>query len=235
VNCHTSENGNDLTTGIDAFRTYFVEPNKEVYNNAILLAATVVNQKVAAYNATPAGLAAPLNFAIGIDPATCPQPYKVVVYTTFKTGGTYAADGTLNVNSAALADFQKAAKLLGYSTNGATDATDLGFGKFLGAISNIQLFAKDQGGFAHARTYSRRLIYDSIDFLDDGILNRSVSASAINLSKTTGTAVAGLYGKGTTAYTDGTLRVLASGTTESMLYLVGWNRSTGAWTSPERP
>ncbi|HJV67226.1 MAG TPA: hypothetical protein VJ550_15945 [Geomonas sp.] len=235
VNCHTSENGNDLTTGIDAFRTYFIEPNKEVYNNAILLAATIVNQKVAAYNATPAGIAAPLNFAIGIDPANSTQPYKVVVYTTFKTGGTYGTDGTLNVNSAALSDFQNAAKVLGYSTNGATDATDVGFGKFLGAISNVALFAKDQGGFAHARTYSRRLIYDSIDFLDDGRLNRSVSATAINLSNTTGTAVAGLYGKGATAYTDGTLRVLASGSTESMLYLVGWNRSTGAWTSPERP
>ncbi|HJV35705.1 hypothetical protein [Geomonas sp.] len=235
VNCHTSENGRDLTTGIDAFRSYFIEPNKEVYNNAILLAATVVNQKVAAYNATPAGIATPLNFTIGINQATSGQPYKVVVYTTVKTGGLYTTDGSLNVNSATLADFQKAAKLLGYSTNGATDATDLGFGKFLGAISNVALFAKDQGGFAHARTYSRRLIYDSIDFLDDGTLNRSVSASAINLSKTTGTAVAGLYGKGTTAYTDGTLKIVASGTTESMLYLVGWNRSTGAWSSPERP
>jgi hypothetical protein len=45
----------------------------------------------------------------------------------------------------------------------------------------------------------------------------------------------GVYGKGTAAYTDGTLTTLASGTTEAMLYLIGWSRTTGGWSSPERP
>jgi hypothetical protein len=240
-NCHSYEQGHDLTN-IDAFRQYFVEPNKEVYDNAILLGATVINNKVAAYNATPAGQAAPLNFAVGIDPENSTQPYKVVVYTTFKTGGTYNSEGVLNVNSAALADFQKAAKLLGYSTNGATDATDLGYQKFLGAISNLQLFAKDQGGFAHARVYARRLIYDSVDYLDDASLNMTVGATALSLSQTAtvgGAAnpVYGMFTKGSTAYNGGAPYaggLLNPSTSESMAYIANWSY-TGAWTAAERP
>jgi hypothetical protein len=105
--------------------------------------------------------------------------------------------------------------------------------KLLGAVSNIAMLSNDAAAFAHARTYSRRLIYDSIDYLDDGIINQSVGATA--LSAAVATAMPGVYGKGTAAYTDGTLTTLASGTTEAMLYLIGWSRTTGGWSSPERP
>jgi hypothetical protein len=243
--CHTSENGNAITTAA-AFSSYFVEPQKESYNNAIILGAMIVNQKVAAYNATPAGIAAPLQFGVGYNlPTAASQPMKLSFYKTLKVAGTpYNADGTMNANSAALVDFQNAAKALGYSSNGLCDATDLKFGKFMGALGNIAFFAKDQGGFAHARTYSRRLIYDSIDFLDDGSLNGSVSATAKATSLLAGIGsdfttnpVAGLYTKGTAAYNtlNGSITAPATGTSESMLYLVGWSRSTGAWSAPERP
>lgn len=44
----------------------------------------------------------------------------------------------------------------------------------MGAAFNLNLLAHDPGGFAHNRFYSKRLIWDSIDFIDDGILNNSV-------------------------------------------------------------
>ena len=100
--------------------------------------------------------------------------------------------------------------------------------KLMGACFNINLLIRDPGEFAHARTYTRRLIYDTIDFLDDKTINLSVSATAIATSPS-------VYGKGESAFTDGTLTTLAPGTTEAMTYLIGWSRSTGKWNTPERP
>ena len=98
----------------------------------------------------------------------------------------------------------------------------------MGACFNINLLIRDPGEFAHARTYSRRLIYDTIDFLDDKTINLSVSATALATSPS-------VYGKGESAFTDGTLTTLAPGTTEAMTYLIAWSRSTGKWSTPERP
>jgi len=238
--CHTAENGNSIATAAN-FQALFLDPQQEVYNNAILLGITVLNNRVAAYNLTAPGLSTPLVLKAGIDPSTSPQPGKVVFYDTVNadgTGNTYAADGTLNVHSATLAEFQAAAVALGYSATG----SDLGFQKFMGALSNLAFFAKDQGGFAHARTYSRRLIYDSIDYLDDGVLNRSVSATALAASSVLGSPVNGLYTKAANAYynngltgTAQTITTVYPGTSESMIYLIGWSRSTGAWAAVERP
>lgn len=44
----------------------------------------------------------------------------------------------------------------------------------IGAFSNYNLLSKDPGGFVHNRRYAKRLIFDSIDWLDDGKLNKSV-------------------------------------------------------------
>jgi hypothetical protein len=98
----------------------------------------------------------------------------------------------------------------------------------MGACFNIQILDREPAAFVHARTYVRRLVYDTIDFLDDKTINLSVGATA--LATTPGT-----YGKGAAAYTDGTLTTLSPGTTEAMLYLIGWSRTTGGWSSPERP
>lgn len=103
------------------------------------------------------------------------------------------------------------------------------FGKrLMGACYNLNLVTKDPGAYAHARTFVRRLIYDSIDFLDNGKQDFSVGTTAIAYDKT-------IYSKGTAAYTDNTLTKLAPGTTESMTYLIGWSRTTGGWNTPERP
>ncbi len=47
----------------------------------------------------------------------------------------------------------------------------------MGAAFNYNLLKNDPGGVAHNRRYTRRLIYDAIDQMDDGTLNYSVSAT----------------------------------------------------------
>lgn len=61
---------------------------------------------------------------------------------------------------------------------GDTDTTGAVTGKNnMGAAFNYNLLAHDPGGVAHNRRYTRRLIYDAIDWVDDGILNYSVSTT----------------------------------------------------------
>jgi hypothetical protein len=55
-----------------------------------------------------------------------------------------------------------------------TDATGKGT---MGAAFNYALLLAEPGAYAHNGAYARRLIYDSIDFLDDGALNSSVEAT----------------------------------------------------------
>lgn len=47
----------------------------------------------------------------------------------------------------------------------------------MGAAFNYNLLAHDPGAFAHNSFYVKRLIYDSIDWLDDNVLNGSVAAT----------------------------------------------------------
>lgn len=44
----------------------------------------------------------------------------------------------------------------------------------LGAYFNFWMMYADPGGFAHNDVYAKRLMYDTIDWLDDGVLNNSV-------------------------------------------------------------
>lgn len=100
--------------------------------------------------------------------------------------------------------------------------------KVMGACFNFNLLTRDPAAYVHARTYARRLLYDTIDFLDDGVNNLSVGATALASDPVT-------YGKGAAAYTNSTLQTLSPGTTPAMIYIINWNRTTGAWVSPERP
>ncbi|ACM20218.1 lipoprotein cytochrome c, 10 heme-binding sites [Geotalea daltonii FRC-32] len=47
----------------------------------------------------------------------------------------------------------------------------------MGATYNWFMFYYDPGAFAHNPAYAKRLMYDSIDWLDDGLLNSSVSTT----------------------------------------------------------
>lgn len=92
--------------------------------------------------------------------------------------------------------------------------------KLMGACFNINILKREPAAYAHARTYARRLLYDSIDFLDNKTMDMSVGATAIAYNQL-------LYVKGATA-TDAT-------TTEAFKYLAGYNRTSGAWNTLERP
>lgn len=72
-------------------------------------------------------------------------------------------------------------------TNGVTDwdVTNQGeaYGKnFMGAAFNFNLLEHDPGAYVHNRTYTKRLIYDSIDWLDDASMNNSVGTTLNELS-----------------------------------------------------
>jgi len=112
--------------------------------------------------------------------------------------------------------------------------------KLMGAVFNLTVFNNEAAAYAHARTYTRRLVYDTLDFLDDGAVNGSVGANAVAASQAAADSdfnVSGMYVQDTSAYNsaNNAITTIYGNSTEAMIYLVGWSRSTGAWSSPERP
>lgn len=108
--------------------------------------------------------------------------------------------------------------------------------KFMGACFNLNLLTRDHASFAHAYSFSRRLIYDSIDFLDDEAINLSVGATALasGLTETNGSPT---FARDTQAYNvaGGTITTVFGTTTRAMIFLINWDRSNGLWTAIERP
>jgi hypothetical protein len=107
--------------------------------------------------------------------------------------------------------------------------------KLMGACLNVKLMKADPAAYVHARSYARRVLYDTIDWLDDGTINLSVGQTAIDWSVAKGNTY---FTKGLTAYTAGQSVAgvaVAEGTSEGMLYILGWDRNSGAWVAPERP
>ena len=106
----------------------------------------------------------------------------------------------------------------------------------MGSAYNLNLLIKDQGAYAHARTYVRRLIYDTVDFLDDNKMNFSVGATAKAYDSVKYVQDTKAYVIGNNACTGAAGPTVTFGTTTGdMVYLLGWNRTTGAWNTPERP
>ncbi len=65
---------------------------------------------------------------------------------------------------------------------GDTDTTGNTTGKNnMGAAFNLNLLRHDGGAYTHNRYYVKRLIYDSIDWMDDGVLNMSSVTAIDNL------------------------------------------------------
>ncbi len=63
-------------------------------------------------------------------------------------------------------------------TDADDDATGAASGKNnMGAAYNLNLFEHDPGAYVHNRMYVKRLVYDSIDWVDDGQMNYSVGAT----------------------------------------------------------
>jgi len=86
------------------------------------------------------------------------------------------------------------------SSDPANAVTNWGNADTMGAAFNFNLLQHEAGAYAHNMIYSKRLIYDSIDFLDNGVLDNSVSATVNGLSgldaAQKGTALGYLVGTG---------------------------------------
>lgn len=71
--------------------------------------------------------------------------------------------------------YWKAAHPYFYTTSSWTTAyTSWSNKDTLGAAYNLNLLKHEPGGYAHNRMYVKKLLYDSLDYLDDGLLNTSV-------------------------------------------------------------
>jgi len=60
--------------------------------------------------------------------------------------------------------------------------TSWGTADAMGAAFNLHLLTHEPGAYAHNMIYAKRLIYDSIDYMDDGVLNNSVVATINSLA-----------------------------------------------------
>lgn len=88
------------------------------------------------------------------------------------------ADGVLSEDEAVSANGYKTWELAyGAGTGKAT----------MGAAFNLNLLKHDPGAVAHNRYYTRRLIYDAIDWIDNGVLDFSVLTTLNALDATTQT------------------------------------------------
>lgn len=129
----------------------------------------------------------------------------------------------ITYDSAVYPYFFPNAALVHDSTTGVKDWTLAGAvdgQKMMGACFNINLLSHEPAAYAHARTYTRRLLYDTIDWLDNRVIDRSVSVTAIAWDPVKYTAGADAND---------------AATTESMKYLKSYDRTSGAWKDPERP
>jgi hypothetical protein len=50
----------------------------------------------------------------------------------------------------------------------------------MGAAFNFNLLHHEPGGYAHNRYYTKRLIFDSIDWLDNSIMNSSIDLTGFS-------------------------------------------------------
>lgn len=55
----------------------------------------------------------------------------------------------------------------------------------MGAVYNFYMLYYDPGAFTHNRRYVKRLIFDSMDWLDDGVLNKSVCDPTVKYTRST--------------------------------------------------
>jgi len=95
-------------------------------------------------------------------------------------------------------------------TRGDSDLTGNTTGKnTMGAAFNVYLMESDPGGYAHNRYYMKRLMYDSIDWIDDGVMNYS-TGTTINALCSGGTAPSWCAGAITYLLPNGTWPGIAS-------------------------
>ncbi|GFO60573.1 hypothetical protein GMST_28980 [Geomonas silvestris] len=213
INCHTSERGTPLNA--TNFMDLFVRENRDQMFDALALAVRLLET----------------NYGISInltddEALETPQDVSYVFTATGRSAGLTGVTAGTPITGTNWAAYLTANGL-----------SNLQVYKLKGAMFNIILNYKENSAFLHARTLTRRLIYDSVDFLDDGLMNQSAgtTAQAVSLQgNASSNRVFGKFVKDLRAFVTNTDGPLYGTTTPSMTYLIGFDRTTGAWTPPQR-
>jgi hypothetical protein len=143
-----------------------IDPQSECYQNGLGLLKQILLAK----------------YMIKYDPDAYPYFYDM---QKDSTGQTAVTDWTrVNVagtaNAAAVAAFNSAT-ITPIPTGGLTQVQAK---RLMGACFNLNLLTKDPGGYVHARTFVQRVVYDSLDYLDDNQMNFTALTSSRALNPT---------------------------------------------------
>jgi hypothetical protein len=208
INCHTSERGTPLNA--NNFMEAFVDENRAQMFDALDLGINLLQQRY--------------NISINLSDDEAQESPQDVSFVRFSDGAALTGATWTNYLTTAPPGFS-------------APLTPTQVYKLKGALFNIIVCFKDNAAFLHARTLTRRIIYDALDYLDDGLMNQSVGATAQAqslLGNATTNPVFGKFVKDTRAFITDTSGPLFGATTPSMTYIIGFDRTTGSWTPPQR-
>ena len=123
-----------------------------------------------------------------------------------------------NGTGGAFTDWNSVATTLGVGL--ATDATGTGWKNVMGAAFNYNLFEHDPGAYAHNSDYALKLIADSIDFLDNGLVDASTASLASTLigqgmNIASGAGYSPIHGSPVVAFVDGPVAAAVAAPTTS--------------------
>jgi len=177
------------TVSLATLQSAMLEPQKECFQNGLNLLKQILQTK----------------YMIKYDPAVYPYFYDL------QKAGTPAMTDWTRVNVAGVTDAAVAA--FGSATLTAIPVggyNDIQAKRLMGACFNLNLLARDPAANVHARTFTQRLVYDALDFLD----NNSMDFTALTSSRALNPAI--YHGTNVNVRaSDGTLA------TESMIWMSG--------------
>ncbi|MBJ6751590.1 cytochrome c3 family protein [Geomonas anaerohicana] len=201
--CHYANGNHELELGKDAFQKVCVN----CHTKEGVTTLTADNYKSVFVEEQ----AAPFQDALALAIATLKAKYNI---TYDPTVNPYFFDDTAFPGQ----PHADATQVKDWTRGGALSALEAE--KLMGACFNINLLNREPAAYVHARTYTRRLIYDTIDFLDDKTINLSTVATAVAWNPT--------------KYVVGTGPKDAA-TTADVLYLKAAPYGSSTWSAIERP
>ena len=190
-------NGNAVYTTMKSLTDMehaMLEPQSECFQNGLTLIKKILE----------------LRYLIKYDPTMYPYFYDLA-----KTGTPAMADWTRAAVPVAPTYAAAAASAGLVPLDGAL--TQVQAYRLMGACYNLNVLARDPGSYVHARTYTQRLVYDTVDYLDNNLMDFSALTTARTMTAAGVAGLANIY-KGSNVNVhaaDGTLA------TESMIWLSG--------------
>jgi len=130
-----------------------------------------------------------IKYMIKYDPAAYPYFYDLA-----KTGTPAMADWTRSAVPAYAGYATGVVSTLGANVPPLTTAlTQVQAYRLMGACFNLNVLARDAGAFVHARTYTQRVVYDTVDFLDNNKMDFTALDAARALTAKAITGLVGVY------------------------------------------